>query len=44
MTGVGLAMTLDEVVFHQLLGWHHLDERVVWIAGSAFVLLAGVPS
>ncbi len=24
LTGVGLAVTLDEVVFHQLLGWHHL--------------------
>ena len=24
LTGVGAAITLDEVVFHQLLGWHHL--------------------
>ena len=26
LTGLGLATTLDEVVFHQLLGWHHLVE------------------
>ena len=27
LTGVGLAITLDEVVFHQLLRWHHLVDR-----------------
>lgn len=27
LTGVGLAMTLDEVVFHQLLAWHHLVQE-----------------
>jgi uncharacterized membrane protein len=27
LTGIGLAGTLDEVVLHQLLAWHHLLER-----------------
>ena len=27
LAGVGLAGTLDEVVFHQLLRWHHLVSR-----------------
>ncbi len=27
LTGIGLAITLDEVVFHQLLRWHHLLDR-----------------
>jgi uncharacterized membrane protein len=27
LLGVGLAGTLDEVVFHQLLGWHHFYDR-----------------
>jgi len=24
LTGIGLMAALDEIVFHQLLGWHHL--------------------
>ena len=27
LTGVGLAGTLDEVILHQLLHWHHLYDR-----------------
>lgn len=27
LTGVGLMVGVDQVVFHQLLGWHHLDSR-----------------
>ena len=27
LTGIGLAGTLDEVVLHQLLGWHHVYDR-----------------
>jgi uncharacterized membrane protein len=27
LVGVGLAGTLDEVVLHQLLGWHHFYDR-----------------
>lgn len=27
LVGVGLAGTLDEVILHQLLGWHHLYDR-----------------
>ena len=27
LTGIGLAGTLDEVVLHQLLHWHHLYDR-----------------
>jgi uncharacterized membrane protein len=27
MIGIGVAGTLDEVVFHQLLGWHHFYDR-----------------
>ncbi len=27
LLGVGLAGTLDEVVLHQLLGWHHFYDR-----------------
>ena len=27
LTGIGLAATLDEVVMHQLLRWHHLVDR-----------------
>ena len=27
LIGIGLAGTLDEVVLHQLLGWHHLYDR-----------------
>ena len=47
--GVGLAMTLDEIVFHQLLGWHHLVEEaplssdgVLHLLGSAALVLATV--
>ena len=28
LIGVGLAGTLDEVVLHQLLGWHHFFDRM----------------
>lgn len=28
LIGVGLAGTLDEVVLHQLLGWHHFYDRM----------------
>ena len=52
LTGVGLATTLDEVVFHQLLGWHHLvssgddavalaSDGVLHVLGTA-ALVAGV--
>jgi len=52
LTGVGLAVTLDEVVFHQLLGWHHLvsspdesvalaSDGVLHVLGTA-ALVAGV--
>jgi hypothetical protein len=27
LTGVGLAGLVDVIVFHQLLGWHHFDDR-----------------
>lgn len=27
MVGVGLMAALDEIVFHQLLGWHHFYDR-----------------
>ncbi|HEV2870749.1 MAG TPA: DUF2243 domain-containing protein [Actinomycetota bacterium] len=27
LTGMGIAGTLDEVVLHQLLGWHHFYDR-----------------
>jgi uncharacterized membrane protein len=27
LTGIGIAGTLDEVVLHQLLGWHHFYDR-----------------
>ena len=27
LIGIGLAGTFDEVVFHQLLHWHHFDDR-----------------
>jgi uncharacterized membrane protein len=27
LVGIGLAGTLDEVVLHQLLGWHHFYDR-----------------
>jgi uncharacterized membrane protein len=27
LAGIGLAGTLDEVVLHQLLGWHHFYDR-----------------
>ena len=52
LTGVGLAGTLDEVVFHQLLRWHHLvdgggegvgrvSDGVLHVASTA-ALVAGV--
>lgn len=31
--GVGLAGTLDEVVLHQLLGWHHFYDRSTGTVG-----------
>ncbi|HSK36087.1 MAG TPA: DUF2243 domain-containing protein [Actinomycetota bacterium] len=33
LTGIGLAGTLDEVVLHQLLGWHHFYDRSTPAAG-----------
>jgi uncharacterized membrane protein len=49
LAGVGLAMTLDEVVFHQLLGWHHLVEEsplssdgVLHVAGTVALLVGTV--
>ena len=27
LTGIGLMAAFDEIVFHQLLGWHHLYDR-----------------
>ena len=27
ITGVGLMAAVDEIVFHQLLGWHHFYDR-----------------
>ena len=33
LVGVGLAGTLDEVVLHQLLAWHHLYDRSNLTAG-----------
>lgn len=49
LAGVGLAMTLDEVVFHQLLGWHHLVEEsplssdgVLHVLGTVALLVGTV--
>jgi uncharacterized membrane protein len=33
LVGIGLAGTLDEVVLHQLLGWHHFYDRSTTTAG-----------
>ena len=33
LVGVGLMAGLDEIVFHQLLGWHHLYDRGTPAAG-----------
>lgn len=33
LAGIGLAGTLDEVVLHQLLGWHHFYDRSTPTAG-----------
>jgi uncharacterized membrane protein len=33
LTGMGIAGTLDEVVLHQLLGWHHFYDRSTPTAG-----------
>jgi uncharacterized membrane protein len=33
LVGIGLAGTLDEVVLHQLLGWHHFYDRSTPAAG-----------
>jgi uncharacterized membrane protein len=33
LTGIGLAGTLDEVVLHQLLAWHHFYDRSTPTAG-----------
>jgi uncharacterized membrane protein len=33
LIGVGLMAGLDEIVFHQLLGWHHLYDRGSLAAG-----------
>jgi uncharacterized membrane protein len=52
LVGIGLAGTLDEVVLHQLLGWHHFYDRSTPTAGlvsdglfhlfSTAVLIIGV--
>lgn len=49
VAGVGLAMTLDEVVFHQLLGWHHLLESaplssdgLLHVVGTAALVVGAV--
>ena len=33
LVGIGVAGTLDEVVLHQLLGWHHFYDRSTPTAG-----------
>ncbi len=33
LVGIGLMAGLDEIVFHQLLGWHHLYDRGSLAAG-----------
>ena len=33
LTGIGLMAALDEIVFHQLLGWHHLYDGSTEQAG-----------
>ncbi len=33
LVGIGLAGTLDEVILHQLLGWHHFYDRSTPTAG-----------
>jgi uncharacterized membrane protein len=33
LVGVGIAGTLDEVILHQLLGWHHFYDRSTATAG-----------
>ena len=33
LVGIGLMAGLDEIVFHQLLGWHHLYDRGTRAAG-----------
>ena len=33
LVGVGLMAGFDEIVFHQLLGWHHLYDRGTLAAG-----------
>jgi uncharacterized membrane protein len=33
LVGIGIAGTLDEVVLHQLLGWHHFYDRSTPSAG-----------
>jgi uncharacterized membrane protein len=33
LVGIGLMAGLDEIVFHQLLGWHHLYDRGTLAAG-----------
>ena len=50
--GVGVAGTLDEVVLHQLLGWHHFYDRstlsvgllsdVLFRLASTLILVLGV--
>jgi len=44
LTGIGLALTLDEIVFHQLLGWHHLvssSEEAVGLASDGVLHALG---
>jgi uncharacterized membrane protein len=45
LIGIGVAGTLDEVVLHQVLGWHHFYDRSTPSAGllalAAAVALTG---
>jgi uncharacterized membrane protein len=43
LIGIGIAGTLDEVLLHQLLNWHHFktgDESVEMLTDGAFHLLS----
>ena len=44
LLGVGVAGTLDEVIFHQLLRWHHFYDRsdaaVALISDGVFHLVS----
>ncbi len=49
LAGLGLTGTLDEVILHQLLHWHHLYDRgdaaaglVSFLAVATLVLVSGL--